>query len=242
MLTTKNICAQMETRVFCIPLPQVGLCEGGHVATKRAAEFAECYRDALERSGDDAPSLRGAGAARTSRKVVAYCHTSRASHNIHAPAMQPALSRSRRMPLPISICHGRCEPTHGCGAQVDRLGDHALACPRTGLLARSGSAVERASVLPSSALLDDACVRRFDKQVRQWGRRLLGWPAGAPRAAVLGELGWACFPWKSERPKQACLGVFVQLTRMVPIAVLLLAFSTMLSVFPPPGRIKFGAA
>ena len=72
MLTTKNICAQMETRVFCIPLPQVGLCEGGHVATKRAAEFAECYRDALERSGDDAPSLRGAGAARTSRKVVAF--------------------------------------------------------------------------------------------------------------------------------------------------------------------------
>ena len=147
--------------------------------------------------------------------------------------MQLALSRSRRMPLPISICHGRCEPTHGCGAQVDRLGDHALACPRTGLLARSGSAVERESVfaaasskpicclqyfvvLPSSALLDDACVRRSDKQVRQWGRRLLGWPAGAPRAAVLGELGWACFPWKSERPKQACLGVFVQLTAWCP--------------------------
>ena len=201
----------MRTDGNAEPLPPVGLCEGGHVATKRAAEFAECYRDALERSGDDAPSLRGAGAARTSRKVVAYCHTSRASHNIHAPAMQLALSRSRRMPLPISICHGRCEPTHGCGAQVDRLGDHALACPRTGLLARSGSAVERESVfaaasskpicclqyfvvLPSSALLDDACVRRFDKQVRQWGRRLLGWPAGAPRAAVLGELGWACFP------------------------------------------------
>ena len=57
-------------------------------------------------------------------------------------AMQLALRRRLRMPLPI--CHGRCGPTHGCGAQVDRLGDHALACPRTGLLARRAQVVERA--------------------------------------------------------------------------------------------------
>ena len=49
-----------------------------------------------------------------------------------------------RMPLPI--CHGRCGPTHGCGAQVDRLGDHALVCPRTGLLARRAKVIERAWV------------------------------------------------------------------------------------------------
>ena len=59
-------------------------------------------------------------------------------------AMQLALRRRLRMPLPI--CHGRCGPTHGCGAQVDRLGDHALACPRTGLLARRAKVVERAWV------------------------------------------------------------------------------------------------
>ena len=54
--------------------------------------------------------------------------------------MQLALRRRLRMPLPI--CHGRCGPTHGCGAQVDRLGDHALAC----LLARRAKVVERAWV------------------------------------------------------------------------------------------------
>ena len=42
------------------------------------------------------------------------------------------------------------------------------------------------SIIHGSAFLDDRCVRRLDKQVRQWGRRLLGWPA-----AVIGQLGWA---------------------------------------------------
>lgn len=30
----------------------------------------------------------------------------------------------------------------------------------------------------------------FDRQLRQWGRRLLTWPSGAPSAAVYGDLGW----------------------------------------------------
>ncbi|CAE7584665.1 unnamed protein product [Symbiodinium natans] len=59
-------------------------------------------------------------------------------------AMQLALRRRLRMPLPL--CHGRCGPAPGCGAQIDRLGDHALACPRTGLLARRAKVVERAWV------------------------------------------------------------------------------------------------
>ena len=42
------------------------------------------------------------------------------------------------------------------------------------------------SIIHGSAFLDGRCVRRLDKQVRQWGRRLLGWPA-----AVIGQLGWA---------------------------------------------------
>ena len=59
-------------------------------------------------------------------------------------AMQLALRRRLRMPLPLS--HGRCGPTHGCGGQVDRFGDHALACPRTGLLARRAETLEHAWV------------------------------------------------------------------------------------------------
>ena len=56
-------------------------------------------------------------------------------------AMQLALRHRLRMPLPL--CHGKCGPAPSCGAQVDRLGDHALACPRTGLLARRAKVVER---------------------------------------------------------------------------------------------------
>ena len=182
----------------------------------RLPEFAEHYRDALERCGAEAPSLRAAAeahellqtegweacpgwreilqgarpappehtgpgdwphgwqfhASRTRnqhlrdslmlpamtpdaralvtipigapRRVVACCHTRRASNDACAPSHQLALHRRLRMPLPI--CHGRCGPTHGCGAQADRLGDHALACPRTGLLARRAKVVERAWV------------------------------------------------------------------------------------------------
>ena len=59
-------------------------------------------------------------------------------------AMQIALRRRLRQPLPL---HGAtCGPNPGCGAVVDSLGDHALACPRTGLLARRAKLVERAWV------------------------------------------------------------------------------------------------
>ena len=56
-------------------------------------------------------------------------------------AMQIALRRRLRLPLP-----GRCGPNPGCGGVVDPYGDHALACPRTGLLARRAKVVERAWV------------------------------------------------------------------------------------------------
>ncbi|OLP94314.1 hypothetical protein AK812_SmicGene23690 [Symbiodinium microadriaticum] len=46
---------------------------------------------------------------------------------------------------------------------------------------------------------------------------------------------------KSTKLKQDYLAVFVQLTRMVPAAVWLLAFFDMLSVFPPLGHTKCGA-
>ena len=38
-----------------------------------------------------------------------------------------------------------------------------------------------------------SAVNFLDKKLRQWGRRLLQWPSGAPGAGVLGELGWIPF-------------------------------------------------
>ena len=59
-------------------------------------------------------------------------------------AMQLALRRRLRLPLPLRP--KRCGPSPGCGGLVDVFGDHALACPRTGLLARRAKIVERAWV------------------------------------------------------------------------------------------------
>ena len=59
-------------------------------------------------------------------------------------AMQLALRRRLRLPLPLRL--NRCGPSPGCGGLVDVFGDHALACPRTGLLARRAKIVERAWV------------------------------------------------------------------------------------------------
>ena len=58
--------------------------------------------------------------------------------------MQLALRRRLRLPLPLRL--NRCGPSPGCGGLVDVFGDHALACPRTGLLARRAKIVERAWV------------------------------------------------------------------------------------------------
>ena len=60
------------------------------------------------------------------------------------PAMQLALRRRLRLPLPLRP--KRCGPSPGCGGLVDVFGDHALACPRTGLLVRRAKIVERAWV------------------------------------------------------------------------------------------------
>ena len=65
-----------------------------------------------------------------------------AATTLSPEAMQVALRRRLRLPLPIAS--GRCGPSPGGGGPVDLLGDHALACPRTGLLARRAKVVERA--------------------------------------------------------------------------------------------------
>ena len=59
-------------------------------------------------------------------------------------AMLVALRRRLRLALPL--CPNRCGPNPGCGGTVDAFGDHALACPRTGLLARRAKVVECAWV------------------------------------------------------------------------------------------------
>ena len=73
-----------------------------------------------------------------------------------SPERQPPCSRQkpcklrvalrRRLRLRLPIASGRCGPSPGCGGPVDLFGDHALACPRTGLLAR-----RRAGMDPSGA-------------------------------------------------------------------------------------------
>ena len=52
--------------------------------------------------------------------------------------MHIALRRRLRLPLPFTRARCAREGAPGCRALVDNLGDHALACPRTGLLARRG--------------------------------------------------------------------------------------------------------
>ena len=62
------------------------------------------------------------------------------------PAMPIALRRRLRLPLPLAPNRCGGAGAHGCGRRIDPFGDHALACPRTGLLARRAKIVERAWV------------------------------------------------------------------------------------------------
>ena len=60
-----------------------------------------------------------------------------------AEVMQIALLRRRlrlRLPLGPATCG---QGGHGCGRRLDAWGDHALACPRTGYLAKRAKLVER---------------------------------------------------------------------------------------------------
>ena len=57
--------------------------------------------------------------------------------------MQIALRRRLRLRLPLgpATCG---QEGHGCGRRLDAWGDHALACPRTGYLAKRAKLIERA--------------------------------------------------------------------------------------------------
>ena len=61
------------------------------------------------------------------------------------PPQAMLLALRRRLRLPLPLCASRCGPP-GCGGEVDAFGDHALACTRTGLIARRAKIVERAWV------------------------------------------------------------------------------------------------
>ena len=58
--------------------------------------------------------------------------------------MHFALRRRMRLPLPLTRARCGRAGAPGCRAVVDNPGDHALACPGTGLLARRGFVLERA--------------------------------------------------------------------------------------------------
>ena len=61
--------------------------------------------------------------------------------------MNIALRRRLRLPLPVTAATcGVDDRGHGCGGPLDPYGDHALACPRSGALARRAPLVERAWV------------------------------------------------------------------------------------------------
>ena len=61
------------------------------------------------------------------------------------PPQAMLLALRRRLRLPLPLCASRCGPP-GCGGEVDAFGDHALACTRTGLIARRAKIAERAWV------------------------------------------------------------------------------------------------
>ena len=69
------------------------------------------------------------------------------------------------------------------------------------------------SMLYGSQFLSAASISFLDTKLRQWGRRLLQWPAGAPGAAVLGELGWVSFAFEVFR---AQFGLFGRLSSVHP--------------------------
>ena len=58
---------------------------------------------------------------------MAHCHA------VRLGKPHPATSDANRVDLPLPLCSSRCSPK----PRMWRHGDHALACPRTGLLARA---------------------------------------------------------------------------------------------------------
>ena len=78
----------------------------------------------------------------TSRRVAHGIPTDR-STSLPPEVMQIALRRRLRLLLPLGpgICG---QHVHGCRRRLDPWGDHALACLRSGLLARRAKLVEQA--------------------------------------------------------------------------------------------------
>ena len=64
------------------------------------------------------------------------------------PPQSMPIALRRRLRLPLPLCSSRCGPNPGCGGAMDPYGDDALACPRTGLLARRGCQSRRARLGP----------------------------------------------------------------------------------------------
>ena len=94
---------------------------------------ARCLQELRSGNQAAAPSLQAAAAAGEDPATT-----------LAPDLMHLALRRRMRLPLPITRARCGGDGTPGCRALVDNLGDHAMACPRTGLLARRGFVLERA--------------------------------------------------------------------------------------------------
>ena len=99
------------------------------------------------------------------------CHPNRAGH--HAPTARYADRLIEASPATTSafaqqhLPAGRSMTAEGA---VDRFGDHALACPRTGLLARRAKIVERVWVRVAG--------KRWSRKGKSF--RSSGWPTSPP--------------------------------------------------------------
>ena len=81
---------------------------------------------------------------RSACRCMAPSHPKRPPHLAHRRGNADRVASQAPAPTPART--GRCGSTAepGCGRSTDAFGDHALACPRTGLLARRAKLVERA--------------------------------------------------------------------------------------------------
>ena len=105
--------------------------------------------------------------------------------------MHIALRRRLRLPLPPAAqCCGQGAGRHGCGDALDPLGDHALACPRSGLLARRADVLEHVWIrVPREAIGSEGRV-----VPQPWlAHTNLATASGQPSAA------WPSDPWPQPR-------------------------------------------
>ena len=137
------------------------------------------------------PNQTVARRLRSSDSAAARLHTGKIAKALPPDVMLLALRRRLRLPLPVGPSE-RGQSGHGCGRRLDAWGDHALACTRTGLLARRAKLVERAWM----------AVRRSERKAT-WCHSS-GWRTRRPRAGTP-HAGLPALVHRQEGPRQQCV-------------------------------------